>query len=192
MGLTNAERQARWRESREQRIKVLERRVAELEQDKPLRNGDGGSPAGADGKRVAELQARVEMLKQSLSVVGGRALAYEAEIERLKAAAAGASPNRQLHRLMDRATYRQLLAHLHPDRVQDEDAKQRASLLFAAVNNMEAWLTLSEAEEDAKWKKAYQAKQQAAQAQRDKEAAAKRKAKRDADKPAKAARGARA
>ncbi len=36
MALTNAEKQAQWRERREQRIKSLEQRVAELEQQ--LRN----------------------------------------------------------------------------------------------------------------------------------------------------------
>lgn len=56
------------------------------------------------------------------------------------------------------------------------------------VRKMEAWLTLSEAEETAKTMKAFRDKQYAAQAQREREAAAKRKAKREADKAAKAAR----
>jgi hypothetical protein len=143
---------------------------------------DGGTEAPAtDGKRVAELEAQVAQLKQALSIVGEKAIAYEEEIKQLKAASAG-TPNRALHPLMDRAMYRQLLAQLHPDRVQDEETKQKLTPLFAQINNMENWLCLSEAEEKAKFDREVAERVRAKRAQYEREEAAKRKAKREAAK----------
>jgi hypothetical protein len=46
MGLTNAEKQARWRQRREERIKALEQRIAELEaENERLRDRSPGRPA---------------------------------------------------------------------------------------------------------------------------------------------------
>jgi hypothetical protein len=98
MGLSNAERQARWQQRRKRRFAEMQQRIAEMERGAPLRNERPvkGGPKAKD-QETAQLKARIAEL--------------EVTQERLQAA---------LHRKRDgisRKEYTNLLFCLHPDRV---------------------------------------------------------------------------
>lgn len=160
MALSNAERQRRYIE----RLKAGS--VTNGASVTPVINEsvtNGNDPY----ERIAELRGEVDKLKEALAIVGNKALAYE---------------RARRDRIMDRATYRQILARLHPDGAQDDETKQRLTPLFSRFKEVENWICLSEAEEKANKQEESAARLRAHWDAMERQAAAKRKAKREAAK----------
>lgn len=121
MPLTNAEKQARWRERREQRYREramlvvgLEERVAELEAQS---NGQLRNQTEEN-----ELRNQVKELQAKLAEWEKASIAWRELEFRLAAVEAGG--------VFSRAEYKQIAACLHPDRVAGTELEKRYTAAF--------------------------------------------------------------
>ena len=143
MGMTNAEKQAAWRERHKHRIAELEAEVARLRAgngtvtnraDEPLTRSEQSKLDAAIRQEKRRLQAEFEQavqdeLKRALNEMvlpqyNKRLTEYQQVIKARKG-------------IMSRATYRMILSWLHPDRIADPGQKEAITKAFHAFTNLE-------------------------------------------------------
>jgi colicin import membrane protein len=134
MPLTNAEKQARWRERREQRyteramrVVGLEERIAEQQAEiERLRNQP--SPAAA----AAPLRARIEELEKELAEWRKAGSGWEELAQQFDALRAGC--------VFSREEYKRIAACLHPDRVVGTELEKKYAAAFSLFSGAEKLL----------------------------------------------------
>jgi hypothetical protein len=144
MGLSNAERQARWRTR-------LQKRLADLERAAKV----GSTPLRNDTAEVARLKARIVELQQECDRMHKENVFLQTHTAALEMMAGHKS-------FIPRETYRKILACLHPDRGASDKMLGEA---FAAFRELEYTLFNHQQERKAKAKAKREAKKAAAKAE---------------------------
>jgi hypothetical protein len=145
---TNAERQARYRAKRDALIVKLEQEVARLRDELALRNGKRTRPQPppmpdnlADfekkkGKRKAKAAVEpkpprqageeIESLKRQLKAARTQNANLKQKVHWLTASA-----DDRVRLVMPKRLYREIIFHVHPDRIQDAKLRKRANKCLA-------------------------------------------------------------
>jgi hypothetical protein len=126
MGLSNAERQARWRAKRD----------AEIER---LRKAGGVQPPELDNIMKVMLQQELEKAQRKIERLGASNTKLQRELHHSRSMS-----NR--YGVMSRANFKKILACLHPDYNPSKEAKQRNAEIFNFFGGLADRLVKSEVE----------------------------------------------